>query len=285
MMHKLLRAGRLAEDRVRQILHLNESETKLARDAQKFWTRPPTEKNNVWWHWRGSGVYSDQQWLAIGKKHLDLYRKWERMLGITEPLKKVVDWGCGGGANAVAFAPECETFYGVEPSADALKETEKQLATTGSTARFMPVQLDITKPEDTLNVIPHDIDLFYCLYVYEVFPSKEYGQRILQLGADMLKPGGCAYIQIKYTTDSWTTRSRRWGYTRGVASMVSYRLDECWEMGEKVGLVPEAMHLVPRPEEVPDFRYAYYLFRKPLVTKEAAPARPAVMREVEPVAV
>jgi len=284
MMHKILRAGRLGEDRVRQILHLNESESRLASDAQEFWTRPPNEKNNFWWHWRGSGVYTDQQWLAIGRKHLEMYRRWERMLGINEPLRKVVDWGTGGGANAVAFAPECETFYGVEPSADALKETKKQLAlantTTKSMAKFVPVQLNITTPEEVMNVIPRDIDLFYCLYVYEVFPSKEYGQRILELGRDMLKPGGCAYIQIKYQTDSWTTRSRRWGYKRGVASMVSYRVEEMWEMGEAIGMTPEAMHLVPKPAEVPDFRYAYYLFRKPLLAQTHKPAPSVVLQGV-----
>jgi len=262
MLRKMLRMVRIGEDAVRRTLHLHDSSAKLERDAQKFWTRPPDPKNNFWWHWRGSGVYTDQQWLAIGAKHLQLFREWERLLDTRQPLRKVVDWGCGGGANAIAFAPLCEEFYAVDPSDDAINETASQLATINCKS-MKRVKLQISTPEDTLAVIPSDIDLFYCLYVFESFPSKEYGKRILKLAHQMLRPGGACYIQIKYTTD-WTTQSRNWGYTRGVASMTSYRLDELWTIGESVRLIPKAIHLVPAPPEVSDTRYAYYLFQKPV---------------------
>ncbi len=262
MIQKVLRAGRICEDAVRRALHVHDSQSNIESSAQKFWTRPPDQKNNFWWHWRNSPAYTDQQWLDIGTKHLRLYQELERMTENSQPLRKVVDWGCGGGANAVAFAPICDEFYGLDPSDHALEETHKQLESF-SCSNFRRVKLDISKPEAALTVLPSDVDLFYCLYVFEVFPSQKYGGRILDIAKRMLRPGGSCFVQIKYTTN-WTTQSRKWGYSRGVASMTSYAIDQFWTLGESVGMTPKAIHLVPLAPEVHDYRYAYYLFQNPI---------------------
>lgn len=263
MIQKILRVGKRIEDRTRQLFHLHEPEKKIIRDAQEFWTRTPNANNSAWWHLRENNVLSDEQWLRIGSKHLDLYLRWMRMLDADTRPKKVVDWGCGGGANAVDFASICEEIYLVDPSKDAIEESLKQLAIRSAQTRATPVLLDIAEPSAVRKTIPQDIDLFYCLYVFEVLPSKAYGVRLLELANTLLKLGGHAFIQIKYETASWKTRSRAWGYRRDVTNMVSYRIEEFWNEACNVGFVPEAVQLVPRSQEVPDFNYAYYLLRKP----------------------
>lgn len=261
---KLLRAARLTEDRIRQMLRLNQSGRTLESDAQSFWSRPIDDGNSFWWHARGSTPFAgaDEKWKTIGTRHLGLFADFVRLADAERPVKKIVDWGCGGGANAVAFANECEEMWGVDVSADALKECGRQLAQTGARCSFHPVQIDVPKPEAALSAIPHDVDLFHCYYVFEVFPSQEYGVRILKLALELLRPGGLCIIQVKYETRAWQTRARRWGYKRGAGNMTTYRVEEFWEIAQACGFDVRAVVLVPKPPEVPDVRYAYFMLQK-----------------------
>lgn len=263
---KVLRAARLTEDRLRQLLRIHDRPERLERSAQDFWSRPIGEDNSFWWHARGSTPFAgsdDEKWQMIGRRHTTMWHEFARSVNVVTPVKKIVDWGCGGGANAVAFASECEEMWCTDVSAEALNECKRQVEATGAACRVHPLQIQVPDPEAALKVIPHDIDLFHCLYVFEVFPSQEYGARVLRIAHQLLKPGGIAFIQIKYETESWQTRSRKWGYTRGVAHMTSYRVEQFWQVAEACGFEPKSMTLLPKPPEVPDTRYAYYFLHKP----------------------
>jgi SAM-dependent methyltransferase len=245
------------------MLQLRESEQAIMRDAQEFWTRKTRIDNAEWWHIRDNKILSDKQWLSIGIGHVEMYRKWMRMYGSEQPLDRVVDWGCGGGANAVAFAPLCKEIYLVDPSTDAINETIRQLQQKSIQTKTTPIQLQIADPLGASRSIPGGIDLFLCLYVFEVFPSRAYANQIMRIAFDLLRKGGFAFIQFKYQTKDWRTRGRAWSYHRNVTKMVSYRVEEFWDEACEIGFVPEAIQLVPKSNEVPDFHYAYYLLRKP----------------------
>lgn len=264
--HKALRAARLTEDRVRQLLRLKESEAKLSKDAQSFWSRPMDQNNGFWWHARGSAPFAneaDDKWKRIGDRHTQLFADISRTCGVERPVQKILEWGCGGGANAVAFAKECREFYGIDVSTAALEECGRQLAADGQKCAFHPVPIQVPNPEAVLESVPHDLDAVVSFYVFEVFPTKEYGSRILRIAHQLLKPGGMCLIQIKYETNSWKTRSRRWGYKRGASNMTTYRIDEFWEDAEACGFEPKTVTLLPKPPEVPDVRYAYFALQKP----------------------
>lgn len=263
---KVGRIVRLAEDRVRQVLRLNESEDKLAGQSQKFWTRPIDENNSLWWHARESTIFSeaDQNWQAMGQRHTRLFADFARSAGIDRPVGSIVDWGCGGGANAVAFAGECRELWGVDVSPDALAECGRQLAALSEPCSFHPVLITVPDPEAALSKIPNgSIDLFVCFYVFELLPSPEHGARVLRIAHQLLRPGGVCFVQIKYQTNSWKTRTRRWGYTRSAANMTSYRVEAFWELAESCGFEPKVVTLVPKPQEVPDQRYAYFMLEMP----------------------
>lgn len=263
---KVLRAARLTEDRLRQVFRLSQSENKLANDAQSFWSRPIDEGNAFWWHARGSTPFkdADDKWQRIGQRHTQMFADFARTYGIQRPVKKIMEWGCGCGANAIAFAGECKEFFGVDVSAEALKECGKQLAADGQKCEYHAVSVDVPNPEAVLATVPHDLDLFVSFYVFEVFPTKEYGARILRVAHELLRPGGMCLIQIKYETNSWKTRARRWGYKRGAGNMTTYRIEEFWEQAETCGFEPKTVTLLPKPPEVPDVRYAYFVLQKPV---------------------
>ena len=266
---KFLRIARLTEDRIRQLLRLNESEAKRARDAQAFWSKPITTDNSFWWHARNSTPYvnADEKWLRIGQRHTQLFADFARSAGIDRPVGTIVEWGCGGGANAVAFANECRDFWGVDVSTEALAACAKELADDGQKCRFHPVKIEVSNPEVVLDVVPNDVDLFVSFYVFELFHSEEYGMRILKIAHKLLKPGGVALIQVKYATSSWKTRSRRWAYKRGAGNMTTYRIEDFWTLAESVGFEPKTVTLLPKPPEVPDVRYAYFTLQKPKLSR------------------
>ena len=243
-------------------LGLGHSEQRLERDAQEYWrgeAGAANWRNNS--HFRDGSVFgADITWESVGQEHWELFERLARTTGFDGRIGTAVEWGCGGGANATAFAPHCEKrFVGVDIAQPTVDECEKQVA-AATDVDFTGIVADVERPEAAAAQIG-SCDLFLCLYVLELVPSPEYGLRLMRIAHDLLDTGGLAFVQVKYDTGSWRTAPRRRGY-RGtiVASMTTYPIDGFWRQMTEIGLRPEACYLVP--ENALDSRYAYYLLRK-----------------------
>jgi hypothetical protein len=122
------------------------------------------------------------------------------------------------------------------------------------------VLADVAHPESAARQIPDKCDLFLCFYVLELVPTPEYGLRLLHIARNLLADDGIALVQIKYSTGSWRTRSRRRRYRPSVlASMTTYRIEEFWTAAAACGLRPRLISLVPK--NALDERYAYFLLQ------------------------
>ena len=231
-----------------------QSSAAIQSDAQAYWRddgQPSWQSNS---HWR-DGV--QENWDQIGASSLALAEQLARITGEPLPSRRTVEWGSGGGANAVRFAPRCDEFVAVDVSQASLDECERQAALVTSTP-IRKVLVDVAAPETALAEIgPASCDLFLCLYVLELVPSQSYGLRLLDIAAQLLAPAGVALIQTKYSTTTTTSRSRRRAYRRDLANMTTYPIDEFWIEAGNRGLRPLAVTLVPRDQL--DERYAYYL--------------------------
>ena len=248
---------------VRHSLHLYQSPDRLAADAQDYWTGEPGEalpEHNF--HIRGSGLFEDDAvWLAVGQQHFDLFNAFAKMTDFPRPVKRVLEWGCGGGANAVHFAREAEEFIGVDVSQPALDECGKQFKRE-ALSNLTPALIDVRDYSDVIRRFAGTVDLFLCTYVFEVLPSQQHGVQLLEAARELLRPGGMALIQIKYSTGEVRTRSRQWNYAADFANMTTYRVDEFWQITQRTGLTPRAVTLVPKQPMVHDERYAYFALTK-----------------------
>lgn len=250
-----------AEYFARNALGLTESEEKLVRDSQEFWNQDGSDLHKYTSHWRGGGVFKDDdQWLRVGRGHVAIFETFADALRIQRPLSRIVEWGCGGGANAVAFAPICREFVGVDIAQSSVDECGKQLAAFGH-HHFKPVLIDAGNPEAAAAKID-PCDLFLCVYVFEALPTPEYAMRILKLAHTLLRDDGMAMIQVKYPTGSASTRSRRWNYAKNLANNVTFGIEEFWIESQKIGLTPRLIHLVPEVPELHDERYAYFALQR-----------------------
>jgi cyclopropane fatty-acyl-phospholipid synthase-like methyltransferase len=239
-------------------LRPRETEDKLRKDAQQYWNAPGTELLNQYYHWRGAGIFADDdRWLALGRKNLELYQQFCRMMGVTTSPRRIVEWGCGGGANAVHFAPLAETYVGIDIARPSLEECARQLDAAGL-RNFKPVLVDVRAPETVLTQITQKCDLFLSTYVFEVFPTPEYGLQVLRIARKLLNEGGMAIIQIRFIRDSWSSRPKRFAYKRHFGSN-TYRVETFWDEAEKCGFSPQAVRLVPHEKLNDNTNYAYFL--------------------------
>ncbi len=240
------------------LLNFRQSEEHLAAQSHRWWTNPNNQKLPLFQHWSGS--LPEEAWDRIGGETYEFYQRVSSSLGLDSPVRRIVEWGCGGGANAIHFAKEVDTFYGVDISETTLQECERQMAKRGLT-NFKPILIDTQSPEKACESISEPIDLFLCVYVFELFPSEAYGLKILRIASQLLKQGGVAIVQNKYPINI-VTRSQRWGYGLGVANMTSYPIHEFWNSCMECGLTPQFVHLKPKQPLVNDERYAYYFLTK-----------------------
>ena len=167
---------------MRNRMQYYENENKLATDNHEYWNKDYSDANLAQdAHWKHKGKFNDiHRWQSLGKEHLELIGKYASALNFQLPVKQIVEWGCGGGANAVHFAPLTEKFIGIDITPDSLAECKKQILDHGYD-NFHPVQINATFPEAILEQKIKEVDLFLCTYVYELFPSPNYGLNILKI--------------------------------------------------------------------------------------------------------
>ena len=168
----VVRKAKKLADRLLGGLGVAQSDEAIERAAQSLWNASPDTLRKSDAHWRGAGSFSDDDlWLNIGRRNLELYQSFARAIEFDRELHTIVDWGCGGGANAVHFGPLAEAYFGVDVSAASLDECRRQ-ATAAGTLDFRPVLIEIGRPEAALDLIDRSCDLFLCTYVFELVPTQ-----------------------------------------------------------------------------------------------------------------
>jgi ubiquinone/menaquinone biosynthesis C-methylase UbiE len=252
---RAMRRLRRAADRVGVV---EQSLERRLSDADDFWTTA----DDVGWsassHWR-SGL-GDEAWLEVGRDHRALYEQFAKALDLSITDRVVIEWGCGGGANAVAFAPSAKKFIAADVSADSLAECKRQIEAACETPSES-VPIDIANPEQAIAGREETCDVFVCVYVLELTAGPEEAIRILRIAERVLVSGGLALIQVKYHTSDVETRGYKRNYRRNLSSMTTFAIDEFWSRAADCGLVPRLVTLVP--ENRLDSRYAYYALTKP----------------------
>ena len=241
---------------------IRQSDEVLLRDNQRYWEDQSNESYESFSHWRGKGPFiNDELWLSLGLAHLNLFEKAAALVGFHRPMERIVEWGCGGGMNAVHFAPHTRQYYGVDISGDSLKECAKQVESVRPGV-FLPIKIDAADPHAACAQISRSVDLFLCTYVFELIPSPEYGLQLMQIAYELLRPEGIALIQIRYHRSYIDELSKRRNYARNITCMTTYALDEFWIACQQIGFTPMFIKLLPKQPELNESRYAYYAMVK-----------------------
>jgi SAM-dependent methyltransferase len=238
------------------------AEVERLQDSHRFWNDPSNPDLKKLMHWRGEGPFGDDDlWLSLGRWHYGLFEKAASWAGVTTPLEGVVDWGCGGGMNAVQLAPAAEVYYGVDINQESLRECARQVEAEDA-GHFVPVLIEASEPEAAVGQIPIPCDLFFSSYAFEGLPSPAYGLRVMRIAFDLLRPGGIALVQVRYHSGPALLSMGRRKYKPTWPRNTSYAIDGFWEFCEEIGFDPMFVTLVPEQPELNETRYAYFAMVK-----------------------
>jgi hypothetical protein len=237
----------------------------ISKDAQSYWCAAGTEaEQRDMSHWLGEGRWADEaRWRNIGEDHLALSKIASDLAGRTSPIRTMMEWGPGGGANAVCFAQTVPHFIAVDISPPNLKECARQLESRGYHG-FRGVLIDAVHPEEALEKVGVGLDFFLATAVFQHFPSKDYGVQVTRIANQLLEDDGIALIQTRYDDGTEKIRPKNRNYHSNVTYFTSYLIDEYWRIARDSGFHPLAVILKP------ETRYAYYLLKKALCAGSAA---------------
>ena len=263
LLHALERALARSHRSIQGVSRRNRQSRKaLVRGNQSFWNDPDKQDLKTLLHWRGQGPFEDDAlWLDLGRRHLSLFDRAAAWAGLTRPLEAIVEWGSGGGMNAVQFAPEAARYFGVDINAEALRECALQVEAEGS-GQFIPVLIEAENPEAALDQIREPCDLFLRTYVFEALPGPDYGLRVMRIAHELLRPGGIAVVQVRYHAGAVASPVSRKTYAANWLRLTSYAVDEFWKACETIGFEPMFVTLVPVQPELDEARYAYFALKK-----------------------
>jgi len=240
------------------------TDQRRVEDSHAFWNDEARSDLKTIMHWRGEGPFRDDQfWLDLGRRHLSMLKRAAEWADISFPVEAIVEWGCGGGMNAVHFAREASVYYGVDVNERSLEECVRQVdAGAQATGSCIPVLIEAGEPESAFERIDGPCDLFFSSYVFEVFPSPGYGLRVLRVAHDLLRPGGVALIQVRYHSGARAVSGDRLAYARNWLSNTSYTIEGLWTSSQEIGFEPLYVTLVPLQPELDESRYAYFALKR-----------------------
>jgi len=232
------------------------------RDSHKFWTDPARSDLTTIMHWRGEGPFRDDGlWLDLGRRHLSMLKRAAEWADIAFPVERIVEWGCGGGMNAVHFAREASVYFGVDVNERSLEECVRQVRAEAA-GNCIPVLITAGDPEFVSGTLDEPCDLFFSSYVFELLPSITYGLRVLRVAHDLLRPGGVALIQVRYHSGVRAVSRERVAYAKNWFSSTSFSIEEFWIASQEIGFEPLYVTLVPLQPELDESRYAYFALKK-----------------------
>lgn len=249
---------------VRNIAGWITAEDELVRENQEFWNDTEHSRFRSRAHWRGSRVFQDDElWLRLGESHRTLLNRALAQAEI-DHIHTVIEWGCGGGMNAVQLAKDVETYHGVDICRSTLEECHRQVAGQGLD-NFHPILIDAAEPESVCHSVPELVDVFLCTYVFELMPTRSYGLRIVKLASRLLRPGGVALLHIRYS-NNLLQQSRPWDYASNLAHNTTFSLKEFREAVHEVGFDVLFEHVVPEQKDLDERRYAFFALCRPRKT-------------------
>jgi len=246
-------------DRFGEILPA-QPESRIAEDAKEFWSESDrSQRIRDQSHWVGEGRWKDASaWSEIGESHFKMWEQFANLCGssASSDARRMVEWGPGGGANAVIFSSRFSEFIGIDISESNLTECGRQLDARGYDG-FRPVLIQAERPEEAVAQSGGKCDFFLSTAVFQHFPTKNYGAKVLRTACEMLKPGGLALIQIRYDDSNPRFKPKRRDYRTHAITFTSYSLPEFWNLSAEEGFEPRFVELKPAAN------YAYYYLRKP----------------------
>lgn len=195
-------------------------------------------------HWRGVGRWADdKKWLGIGKKSLKNIEKLWRFLGRPKASLAgltIMEWGPGGGSNAVGLKNIALRYYGVDISEKNLNEAARQCVQEVECSDYFKPILLLGPPSQVLKRIPSEVDLFLSTAVFQHFPSKEYAIEVLETVFNALKTNGVAIIQIRFDNDNlmFQQKTKIQEYNKNFITYTSFKVDDFWNTCISVGLTP-----------------------------------------------
>lgn len=166
-------------------------------EAREFWRNAPPELAHV------RGPMPDDRFDAVGVSNMARVVELVTRAGKTMPLGTVVEWGCGGGANAVHMVDECDRYIGVdvEPSrGDAIEAVGGEF-----------VCIDIDEPEEAERATA-SADLFFSSWCFIHFDSRDYGRRVLRSASNMLSQDGLLLVQAVLSDGGLPDETRPYGH-------------------------------------------------------------------------
>jgi SAM-dependent methyltransferase len=221
--------------------------------AREYWSdadRPDWQQNS---HWRDAPISGwVDRWDEIGRTHLAMYERFARMVPLECP-GRIVEWGVGGGANAVQFAPLCDAFVAVDVARESLKETVRQVGMASDT----PVEEVLVAIDDQGAAVAEigTVDLFLCFYVLELVPTESHAHEIVRIAHDVLRPGGAAILQTKYKRSAPPRRPWR-PQAEDLANQYTVDIADFWTLLTAFGFTVHYVEI--RPRTPVDQNYAYF---------------------------
>jgi cyclopropane fatty-acyl-phospholipid synthase-like methyltransferase len=212
------------------------SSVNLQSEAVNYWNDPiGSIKENS--HILGSGKWgSRDKWQAIGDGHLKMFLNFDCKKG------SMIEWGCGGGSNALAFSKIFDKVTGIDISKQSLKACDVL-----EIDNFEGVLLDVE--------VSGQYDFFLSTATFQHFTSKEYGENIVKKAHDILKPNALAMIQTRYDNGDERFIQKYKDYKNNAITFTSYKIDEFWGLLDDSGFDVESVILEPQAN------YAYYFAR------------------------
>jgi len=204
----------------------------------------------------GARNWEENKFVAYGDKHYSFYMAILRFAEMGKINPNILEWGTGGGANVLGFLKHFKTkYFGVDISKENLNECQK-ITQKYKLNRFIPIFINIEKPNIVESIIDEKIDLFLITYVIAHLPDKQYAENIIKIAYRMLANNGVAIFHVLLSDK---TKKLYGDYTHNVHSNTVFNYEEFLVLCKKHGFI----HILQTKDDTLNNQYfSYFVFKK-----------------------
>lgn len=207
-------------------------------------------------HWLGYGRWKDvDRWRRLGAAAESVVLRHRRLAQLPKRSGRVLEWGVGGGAIATALRKDMSEYVGVDVSRENLEECARRLA-ADEFMSFRPFVID-TDPASIIAELRESVDILVSFAVFQHFPDKAYGQEVLRVAHEIMKPNAQGVIQIRYHNGNPRFEPKTGDYETNFVTFTSYTIDEFHGL-----LTAAGFHVDMMTDLKPEVNYVTFCFRR-----------------------
>jgi ubiquinone/menaquinone biosynthesis C-methylase UbiE len=197
--------------------------SEIERDAYSFWNEQSQSIRHLSHIYLADKSQDNHDLDSFSSLNAQVFDNFAQSLSKDCTKLVALEWGCGGGANAVELCKKFKKIFLVDISEQSIAACKERLESAG-VSNFEFIHLSTLRDFEKLKNIR--VDAIFSTAVFQHFPSKEYAREVLLEMSKILSSKGFIMIQVRQVIEAELPKEKVMQYAKEAIVAITFSGDE-----------------------------------------------------------